>query len=409
MDLSRQIMDVAVIGGGAAGLFAAGIAGQRGLTVEVLEHNRDVGAKILISGGGRCNFTNRDVRPDRFVGSNPHFARSALARYTQHDFIDLVRRHRIAFYEKTLGQLFCEGAGSARLIVRMLLDECPPQAVTVRTGVRVQDVERDADGLFRVRTDGASVTARTVIVACGGLSIPKLGATALGHAIARRFGLPVVTPRPGLVPLTFSEADLALMQPLAGVSLEAVAACGKARFREGMLFTHRGLSGPSILQVSSYRAPGGAITIDLTPDMPGGAWLTDAKRERPRTHLSTVLAEALPARLAGAWLARPGMPSGETTLADLKDSTLAGLAGSLHDWTLMPRGDEGYGKAEVTLGGVDTAALSQKTMEARAVPGLHFIGEAVDVTGWLGGYNFQWAWSSAHAAATSLVPGQAGR
>lgn len=397
--------DVIVIGGGAAGLFAAGVAGQRGARVLVLEHNREVGAKILISGGGRCNFTNLDVRPDRFISTNPHFARSALARYTQHDFIDLVRRHRIAIYEKTLGQLFCEGQGAARLIVQMLLDEAPRHRVEIRCGVRVTGLEK-ADR-FTVLTDAGPLAAHRVILASGGLSIPKLGATGLAFDIARRFALPVVEPRPALVPLTFSEQDLAMMRPLAGVSLEAVVRCGRAAFREGMLFTHRGLSGPSILQVSSYRSPGDALVIDLVPDQPGTGFLREAKRSRPRTRLGTVLGELLPARFAEAFAARPGLPDPRTNLADVKDSALEALAGHLRSWSLTPAGDEGYAKAEVTRGGVDTGALDQKTLESRTVPGLFVIGEAVDVTGWLGGYNFQWAWSSGHAAgqAAATPPG----
>lgn len=392
--------DVIVIGAGAAGLFAAGIAGQRGRRVLVLEHNREVGAKILISGGGRCNFTNLDVRPERFISANPHFARSALARYTQHDFIDLVRRHRIAFYEKALGQLFCEGAGSARLIVQMLLDEAPPQQVDVRCSVAVRGIEKGHR--FRVDTSDGLLEADSVIVASGGLPIPKLGATGLALDLARRFGLPVVEPRPALVPLTFAESDLALMRPLSGVSLEAVARSRGPAFREGMLFTHRGLSGPSILQVSSYREPGDAITVDLAPDHSGTGWLRELKRTRPRTKLSTILGELLPARFASAFAGLPGVPDTSQNLADIKDAALDALAALLKGWHLVPVGDEGYAKAEVMRGGVATDALNQKTLEARAVPGLYLIGEAVDVTGWLGGYNFQWAWSSGHAAGMAV-------
>jgi hypothetical protein len=395
--MSRQtIRDVVVVGGGAAGLFAAGIAGQRRRSTLVLEHNREVGAKILISGGGRCNFTNMDVKPDRFIGANPQFARSALSRYTQHDFIQLVQRHKIAFYEKTLGQLFCEGQGAARLIVQMLLDEAPRHSVEVRCGVRVTGLEK-AD-VFTVHTSEGPVQARSVILASGGLAIPKLGATGVALDIAQRFGLPVVEPRAALVPLTFGAQDLALMQPLSGVSLEAVARCGRAAFREGLLFTHRGLSGPSILQVSSYRGPGDAIELDLAPAHSGTGWLVEAKRARPRTRLASLLAELLPARFAQAFAGLPGLPDAGANLADIKDAALTELAARLKRWLLVPVGDEGYAKAEVMRGGVDTGALNQKTMEAKAVPGLHIIGEAVDITGWLGGYNFQWAWSSGHAA-----------
>lgn len=392
--------DVIIIGAGAAGLFAAGIAGQRGRKVLVLEHNREVGAKILISGGGRCNFTNLDVRPDRFISANPHFARSALARYSQHDFIDLVRRHRIAFYEKALGQLFCEGTGSARLIVQMLLDEAPAEQVEIRCGIQVRNVEK-ADR-FRVQTTQGELEADKVIVASGGLPIPKLGATGFALDLASRFDLPLIQPRPALVPLTFSEADLALMRPLSGVSLEAIAHSRGPAFREGMLFTHRGLSGPSILQVSSYREPGDAITVDLVPDQTGSGWLRELKRSRPRTKLSTILAELLPARFATAFAGLPGVPDPGLNLADVKDAALDGLAGLLKGWRLTPVGDEGYAKAEVMRGGVSTDALNQKTMEVRSVPGLYMIGEAVDVTGWLGGYNFQWAWSSGFAAGQAV-------
>ena len=396
--------DVAVIGGGAAGLFAAGIAGQRGRRVIVLEHNREVGAKIVISGGGRCNFTNLDVRPDRFISANPHFARSALSRYTQHDFIDLVKKHRIAFYEKTLGQLFCEGAGSARLIVQMLLDECP-ETVDVRTGVGVTGLEKSDH--FSVRTSAGTLGANAVIVASGGLSIPKIGATGLAYDIARRFDVPLTALAPALVPLTFADQERAWMAALAGVSLEAVASgqgpWGRAAFREGLMFTHRGLTGPSVLQVSSYLDGPTPVAIDLLPDTPGASLLLDAKQARPRQQLATVLADALPTRLVDALLPAisPDLP-GSARLADVKNSALEALSAALHHWQVTPTGDEGYAKAEVTRGGVDTAALNQKTMAVRAVPGLHFIGEAVDVTGWLGGYNFQWAWSSGYAAGMAV-------
>lgn len=396
--------DVAVIGGGAAGLFAAGIAGQRGRRVIVLEHNRDVGAKIIISGGGRCNFTNLDVRPDRFISDNPHFARSALSRYTQHDFIDLVKKHRIAFYEKTLGQLFCEGAGSARLIVQMLLDECP-DTVVIRTGTAVTALSKS--DRFDVRTSAGTLTADSVIVASGGLSIPKIGATGLAYGIARRFDVPLTGLAPALVPLTFADQERAWMASLAGVSLEAVASAqgpwGRAGFREGLMFTHRGLTGPSVLQVSSYLDGPAPVMIDLLPDAPGATRLLEAKQARPRQQLATVLADLLPARLVDAILPRisPDL-SGQARIADLKNSSLEALCDALHHWQVTPDGDEGYAKAEVTRGGVETGALNQKTMAVRHVPGLHFIGEAVDVTGWLGGYNFQWAWSSGYAAGMAV-------
>jgi predicted Rossmann fold flavoprotein len=393
-----ETVDVVVIGAGAAGLMAAAIAAQRGRRVLVLEHTTTIGAKILISGGGRCNFTNIDVRPERFLSSNAHFARSALARYTQQDFIALVRRHGIAFYEKTLGQLFCEGAGQAKAIVAMLMAEATGAGAQVRTGVTVQQIFR-ADDCFTLATSASAFRADSVIVATGGLSIPKIGATDFAYRLAQQFGLPVVPVRPGLVPLTFGADDLALMAPLSGVSLDAVASAGEGRgkgaFREALLFTHRGLSGPSILQISSYWREGEAIALDLFPGRDAAAHLLARKRDRPRAELRSVLAEDLPQRLADR-LCETRLVNGR--MADLRDKTLEQAAASLQPWTLTPTGTEGYAKAEVTLGGIDTAALSQKTMETKAVPGLFFVGEAVDVTGWLGGYNFQWAWSSGWCA-----------
>jgi predicted Rossmann fold flavoprotein len=389
--------DVIILGAGAAGLMAAAIAGQRGRRVLVLEHTATIGAKILISGGGRCNFTNLDVRPERFLGANPAFARSALARYTQHDFIALVKRHRIAFYEKTLGQLFCEGAGAARSIVAMLMSEATGAGADVRTGVTVQSVEKAH--AFRLETSAGLFETESLIVATGGLSIPKIGASDFAYRLARQFSVPVTQVRPGLVPLTFAADDLGLMAPLSGVSLDAVARAGSGRpkgaFREALLFTHRGLSGPSILQISSYWREGEEIEIDLFPDRDARAHFLSRKRERPKAEFKTILAEDLPARFAERLC--------ETTLAnarmaDMKDSVLETAARALQPWRLRPIGTEGYAKAEVTLGGIDTHALSQKTMEAKAVPGLFFVGEAVDITGWLGGYNFQWAWSSGWSA-----------
>ncbi|MBB5690586.1 NAD(P)/FAD-dependent oxidoreductase [Roseomonas alkaliterrae] len=383
--------DVVVIGAGAAGMFAAMRAGQRGRRVLLLEHGEEPGRKILISGGGRCNFTNLGCVPERFLSANPHFARSALARYTQHDFIALVRRHRIAFHEKTLGQLFCDGP--ARQIVRMLLAECEAAGVDLRLAHRVTAITR-ADR-FAIATDHGAFTAESLVLATGGLSIPKMGATGFAHEVARRFGLPVVTPRPALVPLTFAGEDLDVMRPLAGVALPVVARCGRAAFPEAMLFTHRGLSGPAILQVSSYWREGEAITLDLAPGRDPAAALLEAKRARPRAEARGVLAEMLPQRLAQALAARHLPPR---MLGETGDAPLRALGALLGGWRLLPAGTEGYAKAEVTLGGVDTAALSQKTMAAKAVPGLFVIGEAVDVTGWLGGHNFQWAWSSGWAA-----------
>lgn len=386
-----QGFDVIIIGAGAAGLMAALRAGQRGRRVLLLDHADEPGKKILISGGGRCNFTNTGTAPDRFFSANPAFCRSALSRYTQHDFLALVEKHRIAWHEKTLGQLFCDG--SARQVVAMLLAECQAVGVDLRLSHRVTDVSR-ADA-FRVATDHGDFTAPSLVLASGGLSIPKMGATGFAHDVAKRFGLPIIAPRPALVPLTFGPGELALMQPLAGVSLPVVAACGRTKFREAMLFTHRGLSGPAILQVSSPWREGEAVTLDLLPDTDAGAWLKARKAARPKAEARTVLAEILPQRLAASLAEAHLAPR---IMAEQPDRALLALAQRLKSWRLVPTGSEGYAKAEVTLGGVDTGALSSKTMAARDVPGLFVIGEAVDVTGWLGGYNFQWAWSSGFVA-----------
>jgi predicted Rossmann fold flavoprotein len=385
-----QHFDVIILGAGAAGLMCAMTAGARGRRVLLLDHAEAAGKKILISGGGRCNFTNLGVVPERFISGNPHFARSALSRYTQHDFIALVRKHRIAFHEKTLGQLFCDG--SAREIVAMMLAECATSGVDLRLGHRVTGVTR-ADA-FRVETSGGDFAASSLVLATGGLSIPKMGATGFAHDLAARFGLALTEPRPGLVPLTFDGADLALMRALAGVATDVVAGCGKCRFREALLFTHRGLSGPAILQISSYWREGQDIALDLAPDRDVPALLLAAKKSRPNAALRTILGDILPARLAAALAPR----FGDATMATLRDRALADIATALRAWRLTPSGTEGYAKAEVTLGGIDTTGLSQRTMAVRAVPGLFAIGEAVDVTGWLGGYNFQWAWSSGWCA-----------
>ncbi|MBV1799484.1 NAD(P)/FAD-dependent oxidoreductase [Siccirubricoccus sp. G192] len=384
--------DVAIIGAGAAGLLCAISAGRRGRRVLLLDHAESAGKKILISGGGRCNFTNLHCAPDRFISANPHFCKSALARYTQHDFIALVQRHRIAWHEKTLGQLFCDG--SARAILAMLLEECAAVGVELRLGQRIGDISRAER--FRLATETGDVTAEALVLATGGLSIPKMGATGFAHDVARRFALPLAEPRPGLVPLTFGGADLALMQPLSGVALEVVASCGRRAFREAMLFTHRGLSGPAILQISSYWREGQEILLDLLPGTDAAGFLLDRKRSRPRAEPRTILAELLPQRLAQS-LAETQLPA-QQPIGGLPDRALHRLAALLKGWRLRPSGSEGYAKAEVTLGGVDTAALSSRTMQAHSVPGLFVIGEAVDVTGWLGGYNFQWAWSSGWVA-----------
>ena len=382
--------DVLILGAGAAGLMCAITAGRRGRRVVLLDHADQVGSKILISGGGRCNFTNLRTTPDCFLSDNPRFCRSALSRYTPADFVALVRRHGIAFHEKTLGQLFCDG--SARAIVAMLLAECEAAGVDVRVGHRVTDLSRS--DRFRIQTDHGPFTATSLVLATGGLSIPKMGATGFAHDAARRFGLRVTQPRPGLVPLTFDDPELTLMRGLAGVSLPVVATTGRPRFEEAMLFTHRGLSGPAILQVSSYWR-GDPVTLHLMPGLDPATWLLDRKRDRPRAGLRAVLAERLPQRVAAAW-------SDDARMADLPDRTLRALADRLARWRLTPSGTEGYAKAEVTVGGVDTRDLSSRTMAANDVTGLFVIGEALDVTGWLGGYNFQWAWASGHAAGEAV-------
>jgi hypothetical protein len=385
--------DAIIIGAGAAGLYAALHAARRGRHVLVLEHN-EPGAKILISGGGRCNFTNLNGADHaRYLGANPHFARSALSRHPPRDFIALVEKHGIAYYEKTLGQLFCDGARAAQKIVRLLLDECAAVSVEIRTQCRVTDVAKS--DRFRVETNHGAFEASALVIATGGLSIPKLGATSFAFDIARQFNIPIVETRPGLVPLTFSAQDLAWMAPLSGVSADVSAACGQARFREAALFTHRGLSGPAILQVSSYWRGDEPISIDWLPTV-SEDWLAARKRARPKAHLKTVLSEILPERLASALAQEDAM------LGDMKDARLTEIVRALKGFTVAPVGTEGYAKAEVMVGGIDTNALSQQTMACRAVPGLYFIGECVDVTGWLGGYNFQWAWSSGWAAGQAI-------
>ena len=386
--------DAIVLGAGAAGLMCAAIAGQRGRRVLLLDSADQPGKKILISGGGRCNFTNIHTAPDRYLSQNPHFAKSALSRYTAQDFIALVERHGIAWHEKTLGQLFCDG--SARQIVAMMLDECANGGVEIRCDAAISKVSHDGVQ-FTVTASGQTATAPKLVIATGGPSIPKMGATSFAYDLARQFGLKVVQPRPALVPLTLGEDEL-LFRELSGVSADVTARFGKTAFREAALFTHRGLSGPAILQISSYWQRGEPLGIDLLPDHPHG-WLQQAKRERPRTTLRKLLGEALPDRLAATLSEQLGLP-GE--LGNMSDRALNTAEARLGDWQFNPTGSEGYAKAEVTAGGISTAELSSKTLEARRVPGLFAIGEAVDVTGWLGGYNFQWAWASGWAAAQEL-------
>jgi len=386
--------DAIVLGAGGAGLMCAAVAGQRGKRVLLIDHADAPGKKILISGGGRCNFTNIHAAPDRYLSVNPHFAKSALGRYRPEDFIALVDAHRIAWHEKTLGQLFCDG--SARQIVAMLLDECAKGGVEIRLGAPVGEIDH-SDGRFRVAIRGETCDAPALVIATGGPSIPKLGATGFAYDLARRFGLKVVEPRPALVPLKLGPEE-ALFTSLSGVSAEIVASHGKTAFREAALFTHRGVSGPAILQISSYWRHGEQISIDFLPDLAPG-WLIVAKRERPRAQLRSVLASVLPERLAEALAERIGL-AGE--LANLPDRRLDEAGRRLAAWPFTPTGSEGFAKAEVTVGGIATDGLSSRTMEARRVPGLYAIGEAVDVTGWLGGYNFQWAWASGWAAAQEL-------
>jgi predicted Rossmann fold flavoprotein len=384
-----QQYDAVIIGGGAAGLFCAAMAGRRGKRVLVLEHGDQVGAKILISGGGRCNFTNLDVSAKNFISENPHFCRSALAGFSSADFIELVTAHGIGFHEKRLGQLFCDR--SAKDIVAMLLAMCAAGGVDIRVGCQVTGVSRP-DG-FVVATTQGEFGAPTLVLATGGLSIPKMGATGFAYEVARQFGLRVTGLRAALVPFVFDAESW--MQGLSGVSFEAVVTAGKAAFAEAVLFTHRGMSGPAILQASSYWRPGEAVRVDMLPGWDGYAHLLERKVARPRAALKTVLGEILPARLA-EYLAHAGV------IGEMPNKALAGLAARLHGFVLQPSATEGYGKAEVTAGGVDTRDLSGRTMQAVNVPGLFVVGEAVDVTGWLGGYNFQWAWASGYAAAQAV-------
>ena len=385
--------DAIIIGAGAAGLFCAAQAGQRGRRVLLIDHSPEPGRKILISGGGRCNFTNVGATAANYLSANQHFAKSALSRYTPADFLALVDSYGIAWHEKTLGQLFCDG--SSKQIVAMLMDECAKAGVKATFGDPATVEHRD--GEFYVSFGRETATAPALVIATGGLSIPKLGATSFAYDVARRFGLKIVEPRPALVPLTLS-GDQALFKTLSGVSAEVVASAGKGRFREAALFTHRGLSGPSILQASSYWRHGDPVSIDFLPDLPTG-WLRQAKRDDPRITLRRLLGRSLPDRLAETLSDEIGLAS---ELANSPDRALDEAERRLADWQFTPNGSEGFAKAEVTIGGISTAELSSQTMEAKRVPGLYAIGEAVDVTGWLGGYNFQWAWASGYAAAQAL-------
>ena len=401
-----QCFDVVILGAGAAGLHCAAIAGQRGVKVLLLDHAEKIAEKIRISGGGRCNFTNREVEPAHFISANPRFCRSALARYTPQDFIALVESHGIAWHEKHKGQLFCDR--SSEQIIQMLLGECERGAVERWQPCAVQAVRHIASG-FELNTNRGAVAAKQLVVASGGLSIPKIGASDFGYRLARQFGHRIVETRPALVPLTFGAAAWAPYATLAGLSLPVAVTTGSGKatavFHEDMLFTHRGLSGPAVLQISSYWKPQEALCIDLAPQRELAEELRQAKRVSHRK-LGNELAALLPRRLAETWLALHGGRA-ETPMADLRDREIAELASQVQAWSLMPDGSEGYRTAEVTAGGVDTRELDSQTLGSKLVPGLHFIGEVVDVTGWLGGYNFQWAWASAAACARALAGGLA--
>ncbi|MDQ6648033.1 MAG: NAD(P)/FAD-dependent oxidoreductase [Pseudomonadota bacterium] len=386
-------VDVLVIGAGAAGLMCAIAAGQRGRKTLVVDHANKVGKKILMSGGGRCNFTNMGTTPAHFLSANPHFAKSALARYSPWDFIALVEKHRIAYHEKELGQLFCDD--SSKQIVRLLLDECEAAGVTVEASCGVQRVRKTPEG-FSVTTSRGEVHAQSLVVATGGLSIPSMGATGFGYELAQQFGHQLLPRRAGLVPLTLSGKHQEYYQDLAGVALPMAETCvGKQSFRAGLLFTHRGISGPSILQISSYWQPGDDLRIDLLPDTDAAEWLLAQRHARPLAELKNVLGDILPKRLAQRlceqWFENRPM-------RQYRENELTDIGRQLKSWSITASGTEGYRTAEVTLGGVDTDGISSSTMQSKLVPGLYFIGEVVDVTGWLGGYNFQWAWASGHAA-----------
>ncbi|WP_075257067.1 BaiN/RdsA family NAD(P)/FAD-dependent oxidoreductase [Herbaspirillum camelliae] len=393
--------DVAIIGAGAAGMMCAAVAGQRGRRVVLIDHAGKLAEKIRISGGGRCNFTNVGAGPQHYLSQNPHFCRSALSRYTPQDFIGLVKRHRIGFHEKHKGQLFCDD--SAEDIIAMLKAECDAGNVSWRMPCTVQEVGKSGEH-FRIATSAGEVQAASLVIATGGLSIPKIGATDFAYRIARQFDLKLVETRPGLVPLTFDGKAWQSLTELAGIALEVEVETGakkeRGHFLEDLLFTHRGLSGPAILQISSYWKPGTPLTLNLLPQLDVAETLIDGKGTIKK-NLGNILAQWLPNRLAEGWLKINGFDAG-ARIADMPDKSLKKLGDSLNRWVILPSGSEGYRKAEVTLGGVDTRELSQQTMMANKVPGLHFIGEAMDVTGWLGGYNFQWAWASGVAAGSAV-------
>lgn len=391
--------DTVIIGAGAAGLFCASLAGQAGLSVLVLDNGKKAGRKILMSGGGRCNFTNMYIEPSAYLSENPHFCKSALARFTQWDFIELVQKHNIAYHEKTLGQLFCDD--SAQQIVDLLLTECQKGKVSIRLRSEVTQIEK-TDESFTIFVDGKAMTASSVVIASGGLSMPGLGATPFGYKIAEQFGLPVLPTRAGLVPFTLHKPQLEQFSQLSGVAVPAtVTAKNGVSFKENILFTHRGLSGPAILQISSYWQPGEYVSINLLPDNDLEHFLQEKRQEHPKQSLKNTLSRLLPKRLIEIMIENKQLP--DISLTQLSNERITQIATLLQEWPVQPNGTEGYRTAEVTLGGIDTRALSSKTMGSTKVKGLYFIGEVVDVTGWLGGYNFQWAWSSAYACAQSLI------
>ncbi|AMX02083.1 BaiN/RdsA family NAD(P)/FAD-dependent oxidoreductase [Microbulbifer thermotolerans] len=388
-----ESVDVLIVGAGAAGLMCAATAGKRGRRVLVLDHANRVGKKILMSGGGRCNFTNLYTSPENYYSQNPHFCKSALARYTQWDFIALVEKHSIPYHEKTLGQLFCDN--KSKDIVDMLLAECRAAKAQIRTRCGIQSIEPLGTG-FLVNTGLGKVVCESLVIATGGLSIPTMGATGFGYDVARQFGLKIVPTRPALVPFTLHRHQLEQQQALPGSALPVIASCGEGSFPEQMLFTHRGLSGPAVLQISSYWREGMSVEFDLVPGRNLGEWISEKRRQNPDSYLHRVLAELWSKKLVQHFLQRQGIDS--RPLKQYGETALADIALKLQYWKLVPAGTEGYRTAEVTLGGVDTDGISSRTMECKTQSGLYFIGEVLDVTGWLGGYNFQWAWASGHAA-----------
>lgn len=391
-----RIYDVIVVGAGAAGLMCAIEAGKRGRKVWLIDHARKIAEKIRIAGGGFCNFTNLHTGPGNFLSQNEHFCKSALTQYTQHDFIALVQKHGIAFHEKKLGQLFCDV--SAQEIIDMLLEECRMAGVLLQAETTIDKIDAAEQG-YRVETNRGSGECQSLVIATGGLSIPKIGATKLGYDVARQFGLNVLETRAGLVPLTFQAEILERCKALSGLSVDAAVSCGKKIFSEGLLFTHRGLSGPSILQISSYWREGMDIVVNLAPHVDAYAFLKNRKKTQPRQEIQTALADIVPKRLAASICDECLM---EGRIAEIPDASLQGLASSINEWCIRPSGTEGYRTAEVTVGGVDTNELSSKTMEAKKRPGLFFAGEVIDVTGYLGGFNFQWAWSSGYVAGQNV-------